>query len=222
MERGRRMLEYGGAQSFGQAISIRPGERLAVANKEGDDFDSQLMTVQLGVSLEAPSQTPDFDVWDLVAHLGWGVGGTSEKAEIDCLLGTAVTLAATSVTVDISYPSVLGPVMRVTAMLAYGALASGYARRTIAMGQVDAGDTAVIDVPRWAQSVVLLSDDPAGYGGYIVELERATNNIALGAIPLSAFERDAIPMPAAARRLRVINQAVDAARLSALFTLRFS
>lgn len=200
---------------LGGSVSVSPGEKKTIIQARGDDFDAIMVTVSV-----APRDHPDNVVLDLVAHVQWGVGGTSEAVLVDVKRGFQLSVPLAGLKVDVENRAGVGtPTAHASAVVAYGTRPSGF-KPTLTMfaGVVNAGATSPeITIPPRASTVQLLSI-PRDYPLYLVQF-RAISAGLITYEPGPASERDEMPIANNARFITVQNTSAARAELTLLFNL---
>ncbi len=139
---------------------------LATQNKQvvtGEQDNIQMQSRVTFPGTGGPIVWPPFE-----AVLQWGVGGTSNRAEVDFVNGAQVTVVASWLRVfgavvsgSASGISGTSAIYTLAAFVGPG-LARGHARKTIYVGAVDAlAESAVFPIPRFAERATVVSCDPA-------------------------------------------------------------
>lgn len=119
----------------------------------------------------ASQQAPDTEWANAIAIVQWGIGGISERAEIDFFNGMCVNLCASWLRVSAviiapavvtsSVPYVLG------AFVGPGYPRPNSAQRTMPLGSIDTGiESQVFTVPRFAKDVTLMGGNATASTAY--------------------------------------------------------
>lgn len=200
----------------------------------GDDDSPTIISACLGWQYltELDPAVDPVDPPEGVATIEWGVGGAWARAEVDYIMGTNLTLVASSVRVSADFRTTATilptPRARASAMLVYGALPGvgvRPARRSINLGLIAGGGAAstISVIPAFATSVTLVTPDTAAYGDLRLDIlsrpSPAASAILWSDFPAGASDENAIPIANRARFVRVSNMGPAAATVRLIYTL---
>lgn len=225
----RKLLEGIEPNAMGASEKLLPGEKKQVLRNTADNYDVQLVTLYLyalptGEQVVAGAGAPGLagtffsNSSRVLFEVKWGVGGSTPfVALVSAKQGTAITLAASSVTVSALYNEASGvsaPEITVGAALSYGPRPPGGAYEPasfdVRISDLPANDRQNLMVPPFARLVTVMSSDSVQgvaltklsfSGGFppvtIAEVEGVANQKVLSA-----------PVPDGASQLELTNNEV--------------
>lgn len=190
------------------------GQAKPLLSVEGDPQQSEVVFITCAVQSHANEDTSDLP--QVVGTLQWGSdGGAVQSVDFDFLRGATLSVAGNFVSVTARIEAAPGSVTdcSVGAFIGYGVKASGPAQRTLG-AELNNGDVALMDVPRFARSVRVLRAVPGASLG-VAWLDAAGAALA----SWTASTDFPLVVPAGAVSLRITNVSGAATRVRAVFEL---
>jgi hypothetical protein len=228
---GIRVAQPGNSETLG-LITVGAGapgfvRQATLLNMQGVDQLSTMVAIALGVQRDGNTDPGDENTtFPVRAEITFSQGGTGASLEVDFINGAILSLPASNLRLqafidapdaDAQYP------VKVIAMASYMPVpharqAQRTLRATLAQAQ-GVGSSVVLPIPRFAQTVTLLSDSPAA----TFTLSQCTdklgaNVIVQQTIPVSPPCHD-IPLVNETRFLKIANLLNAGVKLRAVFGL---
>lgn len=168
-------IQIGGTDTSAGTKDTMLGSVINTGTKTGDDAESIIVTLGLEYINQGDPGFLDTPIC-IDALLEWGVGGTNFHAECDWRLGAMFVLPACFVKVAARWDRRFGdPLVRVrlAASVTYGTPSSGKTsspiRKTVLLGDLDAGGVESMPIPLWANNFVV-TDATVGAPDYTIEI----------------------------------------------------
>lgn len=199
-------------------------------NVTGEQGNANLLDQVAFPGLLNPIEWPPIE-----AVLEWGVGGTSNRAQVDFVNGSTACVVASWLRVFGRIVS--GPATGISGTSAVYTLAAfvgpgipgSPAQKTVYVGDVDSlTESAVFPVPPFARSAYVVSSDPAAGPGIVVGVStlrfwQSPDGVAggknVGNFFVSSNQAERFPVPAGAAYASVFNQTGITSRLSIVYNL---